>query len=339
MAEESTYHKQLTGAEKAAILLLSVNDENAAKIFAMMTEEEIKEISTAMSSLGVVSPAVIDQLINEFTSEISNTTSFIGNIETTERILGKILDKDHVKNIIEEIKGPAGKNTWDKLGNVNEDILATYLKNEYPQTVALIISKLSAAQSAKILSILPENFAFEVIMRMLNMEPVKKEVLDRVEKTLRSEFITSLSRTQKYDTKEAVAEIFNNFDRAHESKFMSLLESNSPESAENIKDLMFTFNDLTHISGSGIQALLRSIDKSKLSLALKGAPEQVRNLFLSNMSQRAAKILLEDIESLGPVRVRDVDEAQGAIVNLARDMANKGEIAISGNNEEDELIY
>ena len=336
---EDDYSKKLTGVERVAVILLSVEDEQATKIFALMNEDEIKEVSAAMSTLGMIRPEIIEQLINEFTAEISNSMSFVGNVDTTERLLEKVLDKDKVKSIMEEIRGPAGKNTWDKLGSVNEDILATYLKNEYPQTVALIMSKLSPSHAARVLSSLPEELTVEVMMRMLNMEPVKKEVLDKVEKALKAEFISSISKTQKYDSNEIMAEIFNNLDRNNEAKFMGLLEQRSPEQAEKIKDLMFTFDDLININPAGIQALMRTIDKSKLTTALKGAAEPLRKLFIDNMSQRAAKILVEDMEALGPVRLKDVDEAQSGIVSLARDMAAKGEITIASESGEDEFIY
>lgn len=331
--------QQLSGAEKSAILLLSIGEENAAKIFELMEEEEIKEVSYAMTNLGSVDPNVIDQLIHDFSNEISGSTSFVGNIANTEKLLEKVLGKDRVNALMDEIRGPAGKNTWEKLGNVNEDMLANYLKNEYPQTVALITSKISPAHAARVLSVLPEEFTFEVIMRMLNMDSVKKEVLDGVEKTLRAEFISTLAKTQKQDSNEIMAEIFNNFDRSNEAKFMGMLEERIPESAEKIKSLMFTFDDLLSINTAGIQILMRTIDKSKLAVALKGASQNIREMFLNNMSQRASKILLEDMESMGPVRLRDVDEAQSEIVMLAKDLSSKGEIVIADTNSKDEFIY
>ena len=339
MAEKSGSTQQLSGAEKTAILLLSVGEESASKIFELMGEDEIKEVSFAMTNLGSVKPDVIERLIHDFSDEMSNSMSFVGNVANTERLLEKVLGKERVDMLMDEIRGPAGKNTWEKLGNVNEDMLANYLKNEYPQTVALITSKINSAHAARVLSVLPEEFTFEVIMRMLNMDSVKKEVLDGVEKTLRAEFISTLSKTQKQDSNEIMAEIFNNFDRTHEAKFMGLLEERLPESAAKIKSLMFTFDDLASVNVAGIQVLLRSIDKAKLAIALKGASQNIRELFLNNMSQRASKIMMEDMESMGPVRLRDVDEAQSEIVLLAKDLSAKGEIIIADTNSKDEFIY
>ncbi len=331
-------NKKLSGVEKAAIILLALDEVHASSIIALFEEDEVKAISAAMSNLGAIAPETIEQLASEFTDEVSNSTSFVGNIDAAERLLEKVFDKDKAQIIMEEIRGPAGKNTWDKLGSVNEDVLATYLKNEYPQTVALIMSKMSSTHAAKVFSSFPDEFALEVMMRMLNMEPVKKEVLDKVEKTLKSEFISAIAKTQKYNSTQVIAEIFNNLDRNNESKFMGLLENKVPEQAEKIKSLMFTFLDLIKIDPSGIQALLRSVDKTKLTIALKGADENLKNLFINNMSQRAAKILLEDIGALGPVRLKDVDEAQASIVNMAKEMATKGEIIIEKSDESD-LVY
>tara|TARA_E500000318_G_scaffold99506_1_gene101619 strand:- start:492 stop:1181 length:690 start_codon:yes stop_codon:yes gene_type:complete len=228
---------------------------------------------------------------------------------------------------------------WDKLANVNEVVLANYLKNEYPQTVAVVLSKIKSDHASRVLGALPESFAMEVIMRMLRMEAVQKEVLDDVERTLRNEFMTNLARTARRDSHEMMAEIFNALDRNTENRFMTLLEERNRDSAEKIKSLMFTFEDLQKLDPGGVQTLLRNVDKDKLGTALKGSSEQIKELFFSNMSERAAKILREDMNALGPVRLKDVDEAQMEMVNLAKDLAAKGEIIISEGGAEDELIY
>ncbi|PIR39309.1 MAG: flagellar motor switch protein FliG [Alphaproteobacteria bacterium CG11_big_fil_rev_8_21_14_0_20_39_49] len=339
MANIDNYAK-LSGLEKASIVLMSVNESNATKIFSIMHDDEIKEISHCMSGLGTVSAEVVEQLFFDFSNSVSETLSFVGNLDNTEKLLAKALGKERVDGIMEDIRGPAGRNTWDKLGNVSEEILASYLKTEYPQTVALIVSKLKPAHSARVLAMLPEDFTFEVMLRMLEMDNVKKEVLDNVEKALRAEFISTVSKTQKLDNDEMMAEIFNNFDRTSEAKFMGMLEDNSPEAAEKIKNLMFTFEDLIKTDAQGIQALLRVADKTKLTVALKGASEEVRDLFVKNMSARASKIMLDEMESMGPVRLRDVDEAQSEIIIQAKDLINSGEMNLAqGDGDEDELVY
>jgi flagellar motor switch protein FliG len=222
---------------------------------------------------------------------------------------------------------------------VNEAVLANFLKNEYPQTVAVVMSKIKPDHAARVLSQLPESFAMEVITRMLRMESVQKDVLEDIERTLRNEFMTNLARTNKRDPHEAMAEIFNSLDRASESKFMTALEERSRESADKIKSLMFTFEDLNKLQGPAIQAILRVAEKSKLPTALKGASDVLKDLFFGNMSERAGKLLKEDIAALGPVRLRDVEEAQSHLVNVAKDLAAKGEIIIAKETEEDEMVY
>lgn len=332
-------YRGLTGPEKAAILMLSLGEEHAARIFAIMDDEEIREISQTMANLGTVSANLVERLFVEFAEQISSTGSLVGTYESTERLLTKVLGNERVSVIMEEIRGPAGRTMWDKLANVNEVVLANYLKNEYPQTVSVVLSKIKPEHASRVLTHLPESFAMEVIMRMLRMEAVQKEVLDDVEKTLRTEFMSNLARTQRRDSHEMMAEIFNNLDRNTENRFISMLEERNRDSADRIKQLMFTFDDLAKVDPAGVQTLLRAVDKDKLATALKGASEALRELFFSNMSERAAKILREDMAAMGPVRLRDVDEAQMDMVNLAKDLAAKGEILISEGKGEDELIY
>jgi len=339
MLQQKSDFRSVSGSQKAAMLMLSLGEEHAMRIFQMLDEDEIKELSQAMANLGSVDSEMVERLFVEFTEKISATGSLHGTLESTERLLAKALPRDQVDNILEEIRGPAGRTMWDKLGNVNEEVLANYLKNEYPQTVALVLSKVKADHAARVLEMLPEDFAVEVVMRMLRMEMVQKDILDGVEKTLRTEFMSNLARTNRRDPHEMMAEIFNNLDRANEGRFMNALEERNRTSAEKIKALMFTFEDLTKLDPSGVQTLIRSADKSKLGIALKGASDQLKDLFFSNMSERAGKILREDMESMGPVRLRDVDEAQSYLVNTAKELASKGEIIIADAKGEDELVY
>ena len=280
----------LSGQQKAAILMMSLDEEKSAAIFALMDDEEIKELSVIMANLGKVNSNVVEQM-------------------------------------------------WDKLGNVNEHVLANYLKNEYPQTIAVILSKIKPEHAAKVIALLPENFAMEIVMRMLRMDSVQKEVLDGLEQTLRKEFMSNLSKSTRRDSHELIADIFNSLDRGTETRFMDALEDRNPESAERVKSLMFTFEDLVRVDSQGIQILLRNIDKDKLAIALKGASETIKELFFNNMSSRAGKIIKEDMEAMGPVRLRDVEEAQLYIVNTTKELSNSGEIVISEGKDSDEMVY
>ena len=329
----------LSGPEKSAIVMMAVGEDAAAQLLSHLDDDEIRELSHAMANLGTVSAELVEQAFMEFVRKISSTSSLVGSMFSTERLLERVLPDGRAQAIMEEIRGPAGRTMWDKLGNVNESVLATYLKNEYPQTVAVVLSKIRPEHAARVLGVLPDTFAMEVIMRMLRMEAVQKEVLDDVERTLRTEFMNNLARTSRRDSHEVMADIFNNLDRSTESRFLTQLEERNRDSAEKIKALMFTFEDLQKLDPSSVQTLLRNIQKEQLALALKGASEIVRGLFFENMSERAGKILREDMEALGPVRLKDVDEAQMTIVAVSKELAAKGEIMLADNKGEDELVY
>jgi len=332
-------NRSLSGPEKAAVMMLALGEERAGPLLERLDDEEIRDLSQAMVTLGTIEASTVERVFVEFADNLSSTGSLHGSYDSTERLLNAVLPEDQVKGIMEEIRGPAGRTMWDKLGNVNESVLANYLKNEYPQTVAVVLSKIRADHASRVLGALPESFAMEVVMRMLRMESVQREVVDDIERTLRNEFMANLSATTQADSHEMMAEIFNSLDRQTENRFMTLLEERNHDSAEKIKALMFTFEDLARLDPGGVQTLLRTADKDKLGIALKGASDTLKDLFFTNMSERAAKILREDMAAMGPVRLSDVDEAQLDIVNAAKQLAEDGEIIISGDTEEDELVY
>jgi flagellar motor switch protein FliG len=325
----------LKGPQKAAILMLALGEEQTSRLFSRLAEDEIRDLSLAMAQLGTVPAGLVEAVCEEFARALGQAGNIVGSFETTERLLMKTLPRDRVSQIMDEIRGPAGRTMWDKLGNVNETVLANYLKNEYPQTVAVVLTKVKPDHAARVLAILPEGFAMEVVMRMLRMENVQKEALEGVERTLKAEFMSNLARTQRRDPHEMMADIFNGLDRQAEGRIMAALEERNREAAERIRSLMFTFDDLKRLDATGLQTLLRSVEKERLTLALKGAGEEMRELFFRNMTERAAKLLRDDIGALGPVRLKDVDEAQAAVVAAAKDLAAQGQIQLSeGKNEQ-----
>src|SRR6201990_2842401 len=329
----------LAGPKRAAMLMLALGEQYGGKVWALLDDDEVRELSIHMSTLGTVEADTVEDMLLEFVSRMSASGALMGNFDATERLLQQYLFPERVNRIMDEIRAPAGRNMWEKLSNVQEEVLANYLKNEYPQTIAVVLSKLKPEHAARVLAILPDDMALDVVNRMLKMEAVQKEVIERVEQTLRTEFMSNLSQTRRRDAHEVMAEIFNNFDRQTETRFITSLEEDNRESAERIKALMFTFDDLVKLDSASAQTLMRHIDKNKLGIALKSANEEVRGFFLGNMSSRAGKMLLDDMAALGPVRLRDVDEAQALLVNLAKDLAAKGEIMLTKNRADDELVY
>jgi len=332
-------YQTLTGYEKAAVLLLSVGDAYSAKLLASLEEDEIRMISQSMSELGAVSSVIVEQLFVEFSEQVATTGNLVNPPEITERILRKVREENPGDETLEQIASYEGHSMWEKLSNVSEQQLANYLKNEYPQTIAVVMAKLKPQHAAKVMEFLPETLSMEVIERMLDLESVKKEVFDDVEETLHREFISTLSRQDTRDTHEAVAEIINGMDRSTEAKLMNMLEETDSGAANKIRSLMFTFEDLANINAAGIQTLVSSVDKKRLVIALKGASEKVRWAFFENMSERAEKLMHEDMHHLGPIRLREVDEAQAEILEIAKDLATRGEIMIGTSINDHKTIY
>ncbi|SFC37343.1 flagellar motor switch protein FliG [Bosea sp. CRIB-10] len=343
--EESSYSggpttlDAMTGPQRAAVILLILGEEHGRVIWQEFDDEEIRIITRAMAELGTVDSDQVEKLMLDFVGRLSSAGAITGSFDRTISLLEKILPSDQVALIMEEIRGPAGRNMWQKLGNIDAVVLANFLKNEYPQTIAVILSRIRPDHSANVLRNLPNELSIEVVSRMLRMESVQKEALDHIENTLRTEFVSTLTQTRRRDPHEMMAEIFNGFDRQTEMRFLAALDATNQESAERIRALMFTFEDLGKLDSAGLQTLMRQVDKDMLARALKGANEEMRTFFLGAMSQRAAKNLQDDMQGLGPLRLKEVDEAQMKMVTLAKDLAEKGEIVISKGNSEDELVY
>lgn len=332
--EKSIY----TGNERAAIMMFSLPEEQVQKIFTHLESGEIKDLSQAMANLGTISSQSVESLCIEFVNEISSSGSLVGSVESTKRLLLKLMKQEEVDKIIDDIRGPAGRNLWDKLSSVDEELLAGYLKNESPQTIAVILSRIRPETSAKILSCLPETMADEIVERLLCMDTVRKEVLEDIESTLHREFISTLGKSSKKDPYEMVADVFNNLDRSSEMRLLSNLEQKKPDVAERIRNLMFTFEDLGQLDKASIIVVLRAVDRSKLAIALKGTQDRIKEKFIKHMSERGAKLLLDEMSILGLVRLKDVEKAQNEIVAIAKDMAARGEISIRSSAESGEEL-
>lgn len=331
--------KKYSGLQRAGALMLALGKTHGAPIWEQLTLEEITELSSCISQLGRVPVAVVEHLLVQFSGEVTGMTSLHGSYDTTERLLSGILPDERVREIMEGIRGPSGRTMWDKLSNVSESLLAAFLKNEYPQTVAVIVQKLRPDHAARVLAELPQEMSADVILRMLRMDTVQKDVIQEVEQTLRSEFMSNLARSNRTDPHETIAEIFNALDRTSEEQMMAALDERAPESAERIRSLMFTFEDLGKLLPPAVQTLVRNANKRELTLALKGASEDIRQLFLSSMTERAAKLVRSDIASMGPVRARDCDEAQANLVRLAKTLSDRGEIMLFDSKSDDAMIY
>jgi len=330
--------KRFSGPQRAAALMLALGREHGAPIWEQLSVDEIKELSATISQLGRIPSAVVEHLLVQFSGEVASMASLHGSYESTERLLEGIVPEDRIKEIMEEIRGPSGRTMWDKLSNVSEAVLASYLKNEYPQTVAVVLSKLRSDHAARVLAELPPELSVDVIQRMLRMDTVQKEVLSQIEQTLKVEFMSNLSRSQRRDPHESMAEVFNAMDRATEEAMLKALDERSPESAERIRALMFTFEDLGTLLPAAVGVIVKQADKRQMAMALKAAPDQMKQLFFSCMTERSAKLMRDDMTSMGPVRARDCEEAQNVLVRLAKQLADSGEIMLVDPRSDDAMI-
>ncbi len=329
----------MPGTQRAAALLLLLGEEEGAPIWRMLEEDEIKKVSHAMVQLGSLEAEAVEALIIDFVSRLSASGGITSSFERTESLLLKIFPPEQVAVIMAEVKGASTRRVWASLTQIDPEILASFLRNEYPQTVAVILSRVRSDYAAKVLTILPEDFAIDVLNRMLRMETVQKEALRHIEEILRVEFVSTIAQTTRRDAHELLADVFNAFDRQTEIRFLTALDQSNRGSAKKIRQLMFTFDDLMKLDAGSVQTLMRSVDRDVLARALKGASDPVRNFFFANMSSRSSKNMQNDIESLGPIRLKEVDEAQSKMTDLAKELAEKGEIMIAKNSAEEELVY
>lgn len=339
IAVEPAELRHFSGAQRAAALLLALGKDHGAALWEQLTREEVRQLSATMASLGSVPAVVVEHLIRRFAGELSGLSSTHGSVETTERLLRDVLPDPVVQDVLSDLRAPSGRSMWEKLSNVSETMFAGYLRHEHPQTAAVILSRLKTDHAARVLAALPRAFAVDVIQRMLRADTIESDILGEIEATLQQEFMTNVSRTQRRDPHEAMAELFNALDRATEEAMLGALDQRAPEEASRIRSLMFTFADLANLLPAAIATLVKQADKKVLALALKGADESMRELFLSTLTERAGKMMRDDMAAMGPVRVRECEEAQNELVRLAKSLADRGEIILVDPKNDETLIF
>jgi flagellar motor switch protein FliG len=323
-----------SGAQKAAILLLSFGEEIAAEIFKNMTEFEIKRIGTAMSRLGRLDQDIVDEVMLEFYEILQqNKKFFYGGSEYTMKVIGNAFKGGDADEIIDQLQLGSTANL-DSLELIDPRTLATFIRNEHPQTIALILAHLEAKKCGEALKLLPENLHTEILLRIANLDSVAPEIIEEIDEVLRNEIQAMGSiHTQKIGGVEPLAEMLNSLDKATEEQILDSLEERDPELAEQIRQLMFTFDDLVKIDDRGIQELIKNVNNDKWKIALKTASEAVRELVFKNMSERAAKMLREDMEAMSAVKLSDVEKIQFEVVQMARKLEGEGKIIIASGGD------
>ncbi len=323
--------EELKGIQKAAILLIALGPEKSSLIFKHLKEEEIEDLTLEIANTKSVTPQVKEKVINEF-YEVCLAQQYIaeGGIGYAKELLEKALGADKAMDVIGKLTASLQVKPFEFVKKTDASQLLNFIQDEHPQTIALILSYLSAGQAATILSaLIPEKQA-EVARRIATMDRTSPDVIKEVERVLESKLSSLVN--QDYTIiggVDAVVEILNTVDRGTEKHIMETLEVEEPELADEIRKKMFVFEDILLLDDRAIQRVLRDVDNNDLAIACKGSTEEVQNAIFSNMSKRLAEMIKEDMEFMGPVRMKDVEEAQQKIVNIIRKLEDSAEIVIS----------
>lgn len=331
---------ELEGVTKAAILLVAIGTERAALMLKSLPHETVEEVTRELAGLGRVPEALQAAVIEEFYSlTIAQQFANEGNLDYAKQILAQSLDSKQAERVLAQIQTQVQKTPFSFLQRAETDNLLTFIQDEHPQTIALITCHLPHHKAAEIIGGLPAQKQVEVIKRIANMEQTNPEVIREVEKGLESRLASMLTQSmEKAGGVPTVAEILNLADRATEKSIMEGLESDDPDLVEQIRRLMFVFEDILLVNDKGIQAVLKEVENGELALALKTASEELKQKIFGNMSERAASMIKEDMEYMGPVRVSDVEAAQQRIVDVVRRLEESGDVVISGRGESEMMV-
>lgn len=330
----------LDGLTKAAILLLSVGPDAASKVLQLMTPETVEEVTRELASLGRVPKPLQEAVIEEFyTITVASEYANEGNLEYAKQLLTKSMESKQADRVLAQIQTQVQKTPFSFLQRAESENLLTFIQDEHPQTIALIVCHLPHHKAAEILTGLPMQKQIEVIKRVANMEQTNPEVIREVERGLESRLANMLVQSmEKAGGVPTVSEILNLADRATEKAILEGLEAEDPDLVEQIRRLMFVFEDVKMVNDKGIQAVLKEVDNEELALALKTASEELKTKIFKNMSERAAQLIKEDMQFMGPVKVSDVEASQQRIVDIVRRLEEAGEVIIEGRGGDSEAL-
>lgn len=341
MALQPIDKDHLTGRQKAAVLFLVLGEDVTSEIFKRLNDDEVSDLSREISMIGAVPSVITDQVVEEFYHmTLAQQYMTIGGIEYAKRVLIKSMGAEEARRIIDRLVKLLEKSAgFSSLEKINPQQLSKFIQNEHPQTIALILAHLSASQAAELISALPEDMRTEIVIRMANLEEISPEIVKKIAGVLdqKLEALGSYS-LEEYGGVKAVSELFNRMDRRASRNVLEQIESRDPELAASIRDLMFVFEDILLIDDQGIMEILKRVDKKSLALALKGANDELKTKFFRNMSQRAGEMLKEEMEYLGPIRVKDVEKAQHEIVEVVRSLEEEGVIVIGGAGGDEYVV-
>ncbi|NLJ61438.1 MAG: flagellar motor switch protein FliG [Firmicutes bacterium] len=332
-------YSQLSGREKAAIAVVALGARTASEIFQYLDERKIEQLTMEIAGLGSISPDLKEEALDEFYEAYESEGYLSGDLEYVRQVLERALGRPRAMEIVDKIAASLQEQPFSFAREIDAAQLTSFIENEHPQTIALVLAHLHIDQAASVLSLLPKEVQIEVAKRLAEMDRTSPDVVKEVENVLRDRLLSIGG--QDYTAAggiDALVDILNRVDRATEKTILEDLEEQDPVLAEEVKKLMFVFEDIVLLDDRSIQTVLKEVDMKDLALALKAASEAVMKRIVSNMSDRAAEMLKEDIEFMGPVRLRIVEDAQQRIVNIVRRLDDSGEIIISRGKEDEVLV-
>jgi flagellar motor switch protein FliG len=327
--------KVLKGPERVATLLFAMGKPAASRILKHFNEEEIRLVTKSAAQLGPVSPAQIEQLVEEFASNFSDGADLIGGAAHIEKLLTGILSPEQIASIMNEVVGNANRSIWERISTVSESAIASYLMKEHPQTAALILSKVKPSCAAKVMAQLPQPLRNNLMRRMLSMKPIVDETMKNIEKTLHEDFMANFSKNAGADTHAKIADIINKMERDHMEDVLNSLSAVRPKSAEILRGLLFTFDDIVKLTPRDRTTLFDQVPPDRVVLALKGTNDEFRKVVLSALSSRVRRMIEHELNSKEPSAHRDIAEARRTITDLALEMAGRGEIVINSETEDE----
>jgi len=331
---------ELSAADKAAVILYTLGEETASQVMRYMEHDDVRELSKSMTSMSSISSKDVDSIVEEFHDRVSNEEGTIVSIEEdyVKSVITNVVGEKSAERILESISLQEDGSYIEIFRNLDIRVLAEFIKNEHPQTIALIISQLLPEEASEVMASLQDNLQLDVIDRLAKLENISPEMLRDVARVLEREIKTASTGARQMGGVKSISEILNNMDRQASSAILVRIEENDPEMAEEIRQNMFIFEDLIKVDDKGIQEILKEISTDILSRAMKTVSDAIKEKVFKNMSERAADMLKEDIEDMGPTRLADIEKSQNEIVKVAMKLADEGKIFIAGGKEDDVFV-
>lgn len=339
MAQTFENIDEMSGTEKAAVLLNVLGNQVTSQIFKKMKDNDVKRLVNAMGQVTKVPITIVRDVLEEFYSEISEENNLIFGHAMGRDFVLQTLGEERAKTVLGQLSVVEGSRTLEALELVDSRTLANFLINEHPQTIALILAHLDGGKKVDVIKRLPEAIQTEVVLRIANIDFISPSLIAQVDEVLKQELATLGSiDTQQLGGIQPIADMLNVMDKQSEQNIMARVEEKDPQLAEEIRKLMFVFEDIIYIDDRGMQTLLKEVPNDKLVMALKTAPDEIKDKIFKNISKRAADLLREDLESMGPVKLSDVEKAQQEIINVAKRLESEGKIIIARGGDGDALV-